>query len=326
MLLVGNKTYMNDDLLTVEEDSPLVTILLGTFNGERFLEEQLRSIEKQTHLNWILVVSDDGSTDSTLEILKKYQTKWTKKKLLIRDGPHKGFCQNFLSLICDPTLPGDFFAFCDQDDVWLPNKLQASINQILLLSSQELPILYCGRTRYVDEDLKDCGFSPLFKRPPDFRNALVQSLAGGNTMLMNLEAKLLIAKGGCLPVVSHDWWAYQLVTGVGGKVIYDKTPYVMYRQHQNALVGGNTSFYAKLMRVKMLFEGRFKNWNTVNIKALSYIKDLLTAENNELLNLFERLRNESIANRLQVLNHGGFYRQTLGGTLSLNIAVLINKV
>jgi glycosyltransferase involved in cell wall biosynthesis len=328
MLLGGNRMNMNSDdiFLRISEDIPFVTILLGTYNGERFLEEQLESIERQTHLNWILVASDDGSTDHTLEILKRYQNKWTEKKLLIRNGPQKGFCQNFLSLICDPAWPMGFYAFCDQDDIWLPNKLEVAINQVLELKSQELPILYSGRTRYVDEELQNCGFSPLFKRPPSFRNALVQSLAGGNTMLLNQAAKLLIEKGGCLPVVSHDWWAYQLVTGAGGKVIYDVTPYVMYRQHQNALVGGNTSMLAKLKRVQMLFEGRFKNWNTINLNSLTTLQDLLTVENKELLVLFEGMRKKTVLSRLISLRQGGFYRQTMAGTLSIIFAVLIKKV
>ena len=94
-------------------NAPLVAILLCTYNGARFLPEQLDSLEAQTHQNWVVYASDDGSTDATLEILQQYQAKWPSGKLTIRTGPQKGFCQNFLSLTCDPNIRADYYAFCD---------------------------------------------------------------------------------------------------------------------------------------------------------------------------------------------------------------------
>ena len=99
------------------ETSPLVAILMGTMNGARFLPEQLDSLAAQTHQNWVLIASDDGSTDDTLGILKAYQAKWPTGKLIIKEGPKQGFCVNFLSMACDPSIQADYYAFCDQDDV-----------------------------------------------------------------------------------------------------------------------------------------------------------------------------------------------------------------
>ena len=180
--------------------TPLVAILLCTYNGARFLAEQLDSLEAQTHQNWVVIASDDGSSDQTLEILRQYQTKWSSGKLTIRSGSQKGFCQNFLSLACDPEIKADYYAFCDQDDVWLPGKLEAALANIIANQSDDVPYLYCGRTKYVTENLKPCGMSPLFVFPPSFRNALVQSIAGGNTMVFNLAAKNLIEKVGIVDV------------------------------------------------------------------------------------------------------------------------------
>lgn len=92
---------------------PLVAILMGTMNGARFLSEQLDSLELQTHKNWILIASDDGSTDDTLIILKAYQAKWPDGKLMIKEGPKSGFCANFQSIACDPGIKADYYAFCD---------------------------------------------------------------------------------------------------------------------------------------------------------------------------------------------------------------------
>jgi glycosyltransferase involved in cell wall biosynthesis len=305
---------------------PLVAILLCTFNGERFLSQQLDSLENQTHKHWKLIVSDDGSTDSTLEILKEYQSKWGSDKLVIRRGPQKGFCINFLSLACDSSINADYYAFCDQDDVWLPEKLQISLQNILSHQEIALPYVYCGRTTYVDEVLNPCGISPLFVFPTTFRNALVQSIAGGNTMVFNQALKKILDNIGPLDVPSHDWWLYIVTTGCGGTVFYDPNPYVLYRQHEDALVGGNTNFQAKLERLYMVLKGRFKSWNESNINALHTFEKMLLRENVETLHLFETLRKARFKDRIRLIEVVGLYRQTRKGTLSLYMAALINKI
>ena len=100
--------------------SPLIGILLATYNGERFLRQQLDSIAQQTHAHWVVHVSDDGSTDGTLGVLAEYQALWGQSKLHIRKGPQQGLCANFMSMVLDPNIDADFFALCDQDDVLLP--------------------------------------------------------------------------------------------------------------------------------------------------------------------------------------------------------------
>lgn len=305
---------------------PLVAILLCTYNGARFLAEQLDSLEAQTHQNWVIIASDDGSADQTLEILQQYQSKWASGKLTIRSGPKKGFCQNFLSLACDPEIKADYYAFCDQDDVWLPAKLEVALSNIIANQSIDVPYLYCGRTKYVTESLKPCGMSPLFVFPPSFRNALVQSIAGGNTMVFNLAAKNLIEKVGVVDAPSHDWWLYQLISGVEGNVSYDANPYVLYRQHEFALVGGNNSFPAKMERVWMLLQGRFQKWNSQNIVLLKLANHLLAKNHQEILKMFEVMRSAKLKDRFRLIEVCGLYRQTRRGTFSLFLAALINKI
>lgn len=312
--------------LSTVSDSPLVAILLCTYNGARFLAEQLDSLESQTHQNWVVIASDDGSSDKTLEILQQYQAKWPSGKLTIRNGPQKGFCQNFLSLACDPQIKADYYAFCDQDDVWLPAKLEVALSNIVANQSDDVPYLYCGRTKYVTENLKPCGMSPLFVFPPSFRNALVQSIAGGNTMVFNQASKNLIEKVGVVDVPSHDWWLYQLISGVEGVVFYDKVPQVLYRQHKFALVGGNNSFPARMERVWMLLQGRFQNWNAQNIMVLKQVKHLLVKNHQEILILFDILRSAKLKDRFRLLEVCGLYRQTVRGTFYLFLAALIKKI
>ena len=319
--------FINKDFsLTPNLDTHLVAILLCTYNGVRFLAEQLDSLEVQTHQNWVVIASDDGSTDQTLEILKQYRAKWPSGKLSIRSGPQKGFCQNFLSLACDPEIKADYYAFCDQDDVWLPEKLSIALVNIAFNQQLNIPYLYCGRTYYVTDNLKPCGISPLFVFPPSFRNALVQSIAGGNTMVFNTALKRLIENAGPLDVPSHDWWVYILVTGSGGAAFYDKVGHMLYRQHDGSLVGGNNTYYAKIKRLIMVFQGRFQNWNKKNIAALVNKSELLSELNKDVLTWFRKIGTARLMERIRILGVCGLYRQTRLGTFSLYIAAIFNKL
>jgi glycosyltransferase involved in cell wall biosynthesis len=155
-----------------------------------FLGDQLKSIADQTHANWILFVSDDGSIDETRNILRRFADSH-EQKTVVRNGPGKGVCANFLSLATDPTIDADYFAFSDQDDVWYKDKLQRALTWLITVPD-DVPAFYCGRTELISIDGRSYGFSPLFTRLPTFRNALTQSLKGGNTMVLNKAAKRLL--------------------------------------------------------------------------------------------------------------------------------------
>jgi len=321
-----NSLFFPQEIKTKASADTVVAILLCTYNGARFLAEQLESIEAQIHQQWFVVASDDGSSDTTLEVLRQYQAKWPPGKLLVRNGPQQGFCLNFLSLACDPTISADFYAFCDQDDVWLPSKLSTALNTVHPNYSDNVPYLYCGRTTYVDESLRKIGASKTFKFPRTFRNALVQSIAGGNTMVFNSKTKELLEKIGIVQHTSHDWWLYQLVAGVGGLVHYDEVPQVLYRQHSESLVGENTSMLKKVERVSVVIKGQFRRWCDVNDSAFSRAESFLTNDNKVTLDFFRLMRAARFKDRLRLFEVVGLYRQTWQGTASLFLAILLNKV
>ena len=299
---------------------------MGTLNGETYLEQQLDSLEHQDFLNWRLIVSDDGSTDKTLQILYERQKKWGPSKLEIRLGPAKGFATNFLSLAVDSTIQADYFAFCDQDDYWLPEKISNAIKMLSELAIEAGPKLYCGRAQYVDKTLKSLGMSPLFVHPLSFRNALIQSIAGGNTMIFDSSCKKLLENTGLVEIISHDWWLYQLVTGAAGHVVYDPIPTILYRQHGKNVVGENRSLRSKFKRLSRLLNGSFSGWNDVNIAALVKSKEYLHHEAVVILELFVQLRNARIKDRLRLVQVCGLYRQTWKGTLSLMMAAVFKKL
>ncbi|NWC28996.1 glycosyltransferase family 2 protein [Pseudomonas tolaasii] len=312
--------------LCVEFRLAKVAVLMCSYNGEAFVAEQLDSIERQRHSRWQLVVSDDGSTDRTLEVFQAYRERWGDERLSVVAGPQRGFVTNFLSLTCRDDIHADYFAWCDQDDIWGDEKLQVAVNWLQSQPS-DMPALYCGRTRLVGDSGVMLGFSPLFSLPPHFSNALVQSIAGGNTMVFNQAARQLIMEAGMDVVVpSHDWWAYQLVTGAGGVVYYDPEPQMQYRQHDENLIGSNSSWAARLVRLRMIFQGRFHEWNDQNIRALEAMEHRLCEEQRATLARFKSARSQTLLRRILGFRSAGLYRQTLMGNLGLILATLLKKI
>ncbi|MHC2147784.1 glycosyltransferase family 2 protein [Pseudomonas sp. 210_17 TE3656] len=306
--------------------SPHVAILMCSYNGERFLTGQIDSIERQTHRNWSLVVSDDGSQDGTIKILQAYMDSWGPERLKIVQGPKRGFVKNFLSLTCRTDIDAEFFSWADQDDIWSEDKLQVALTWLQTIP-QHVPALYCGRTKLIDESGTPIGSSPRFRLPPCFSNALVQNIGGGNTMVFNKAARDLIQEaGGNLDVPAHDWWAYQLISGAGGKIYYDPLPKVLYRQHAENLIGSNSGWSARLRRLRMALNGRFYEWNTQNIQALETMQHRLSIDGQTTLDHFKAARNKKLFQRVSGVLRAGVYRQTLFGNLGLILATLIKKI
>jgi len=302
------------------------TIFLCTLNGERFLAEQLASLEWQTFTHWRLVASDDGSTDRTKTILQEFKSSHEPGRVEVIDGPRRGAPSNFLFLVCRQNPVSEYYAFCDQDDVWEADKLARAIS-ILEQTPPGIPALYGSRTVLIDESGKKLGLSPLFPRTPTFRSALVQSIAGGNTMVFNRKARDLLAFcGPDIDIPSHDWWLYQVTSGCGGIVHYDSCPSVRYRQHRHNVIGSNMGFAARLRRLRMLGQGRFRDWADLNVVALTRLRPRMSAESRQIFNLFRKARHQPLLRRARMFAKAGVYRQTLLGNLGLAAAVVLKKI
>jgi glycosyltransferase involved in cell wall biosynthesis len=302
------------------------TILLCTLNGERFLSEQLDSLERQTFKNWTLIASDDGSSDQTKSILHDFRKSFEPGKVKIVDGPRRGAPANFLFLACGKNLVSEYYAFCDQDDVWEADKLARAID-ILERVGTGVPALYGSRTSLIDEIGKMTGLSPLFHKPPTFRSALVQNIAGGNTLVFNQRARELLAFGGAdVNVPSHDWWLYQVASACGGHVYYDTYPSVRYRQHRQNVIGSNMGFAARMRRLRMLRQGRFRHWAGLSVAALARLRPRMSPENQKIFDLFCKARHRPLLQRAAMFARTGVYRQTLLGNLGLAAAVVLRKI
>jgi glycosyltransferase involved in cell wall biosynthesis len=303
-----------------------IAILLATHDGERYLEAQLGSLAEQEAEHIDVYASDDASSDGTLAVLESWRSRWHKGRFEIVKGPGRGFAENFRTLLRLPQGEATHVGFCDQDDIWDADKLTAAIGA--LEPAGPKPALYCSRTRLIDsEGVRALGYSPYFRRPPHFRNAIVQSIAGGNTMLLNRAAFDLVAEASRrTDFVSHDWWCYQIISGVGGVVYYDPVAHIGYRQHGGNAVGNNLGLVAKAKRLRMTLQGRFSRWNEVNVRALESCADLLSEEARQTLAAFRKIRQARPLQRLFMLRRAGIYRQTAFGDFSLSVAALLDKL
>lgn len=303
-----------------------ISVLLATYNGARFLNEQLQTIEAQRVGRINIWAGDDGSSDKTLEILASWQERWKRGEFHLIVGPGKGYVENFRHLVIAAASERGYLAFSDQDDIWDRDKLSIAIAFLKAVPLSE-PALYGGRTRIVGSDGQMIGMSPLFKRRPTFSNALVQSIAGGNTMVLNRTAANLLAETCELTsFVSHDWWCYQIVSGAGGHVIYDPSPRIGYRQHEGNAIGENQGWQARVKRIAALADGHFAVWNDCNIRALERCRDKLSDESKCLLDAFQDVRIGGPSRAVCNLWRYGIRRQTFASDLALYAAAALGKL
>lgn len=300
---------------------------MATYHGEAFIDQQLASIDAQTVGPIDLHISDDSKKPGTVERAEKFVANRSNITLHVSKGPGTGFVDNFRSLILNVEPASNCITFSDQDDIWVADKTARSA-QWLNSQPDNIPALYCGRTEIITADGKPTGrCSPHFARAPHFKNAIVQSIAGGNTMAMNRAAFDLLRRSlrrGS--PVSHDWWTYIIVSGAGGNIKYDPKPLTLYRQHGGNLIGENRSSIAKLRRMRMVSNGTWQNWQDRHRVLLDDNRDELSAEALALLRQYKGVRSKHVIKRISSMVRSGVWRQTRSGTLSLYLAVALNKI
>lgn len=231
-----------------------VQVLLSSYNGEKYLAAQLESILAQDYEEISILIRDDGSTDHTLEIIQCYADKYTNIGYYV--GKNLGVQQSFFQLMQHADKTADYYAFSDQDDVWLPEKIRQAV-QLLEKQDQSLPLLYASKTTLVDAELKEITIrKKRVQIRPEFGNALVENVCTGCTEVFNRRLLELVTKQTPTHAIMHDWWLYLCATAFG-RVYYDANSYILYRQHGNNQVGSSVSFVDDWSR-------RFKNFKRSN--------------------------------------------------------------
>lgn len=214
-----------------------VAVLMSTYNGEKYIREQIDSILSQIKVNVTLFIRDDGSTDSTVKIITQYTEKYSNIRLLV--GENIGVGNSFMQLLYSLTDEFDYYAFSDQDDIWLNEKLERAIEKI---SKNTVPTLYVSNQILVDKNGRKLGMRYVQKPDLSYMQTLSNNKATGCTMLWNkaLNDRLTDINARPSKILLdnriHDVWI-SAVAGLIGEIVYDQNGYILYRQHENNVVG-----------------------------------------------------------------------------------------
>ncbi|HBR1047501.1 glycosyltransferase family 2 protein [Klebsiella sp. 2019SCSN059] len=302
-----------------------VAILMAVRNGQDYLPNQLQSFLEQTYKHWSLYVSDDGSEDATVKIVEDFFSSHLDVQGRLTPGPCRGFCQNFQSLINNREIQSEYYAFSDQDDIWLPEKLQMAVEYLNSVPA-DIPALYCSSTTLIDSENHTIGESLHPRKPLGFANALLHNIASGNTMVFNHRARELLRAASSDMMVVHDWSLYQIVSACGGFIHFDKTPTVLYRQHVNNVIGDGRNIFLRGRNFLQSLSGDRRNWNDRNRIVLSNLLDSFTISAKNVFDDYYSIRSGSLFRRLKYFRRSGVYHQYKLGTLSTIIYVCTGKM
>jgi hypothetical protein len=301
-----------------------VAILLSTFNGQRYLPEQLASFGRQTHSNWQLYWRDDGSSDATVRQMAAFLAGDGAGRCQIHpESGHMRATSSFLALLHMALQgPAAFFAFSDQDDVWLPKKLAHAVTALGRLPADQPALYFCARS-LVDATLAPVGRVLAPRRSPGFPAALTQNVAPGCCMMMNRAAARLIDGSPVPEGTWHDWWAYLVVAANGGTIIASDTPDILYRQHGDNLVGEPLSFWRRILAAARRGRGPFMTLFWRQIAALHGGPRPLPEKTLETLAIIGRTGQGGYLARLRAIFLPGFVRQTRAETLLFRLWFLL---
>jgi len=259
----------------------LVDILMATYNGKKFICEQIESILSQSFDNWHLYINDDNSADSTLKIIKEYETKYPEKITVSKSAFPLGAKGNFFRLT--EFSKSEYIMFCDQDDVWKADKIEKTLKlmQNTENGNKNIPVLVHTDLCVVDENLKVINPSYFklsrIKNKTDLNRAIVQNCVTGCTMMVN-KALLKLVGNDNKSIIMHDWWLY-LIASSFGKIAFLNEQTILYRQHTKNEVGAKGLKYRKKDDLK---NSLIKTYNQAEC-FYNIFKDILTDTQKKLL-------------------------------------------
>ena len=298
---------------------------MACFNGAEFLPEQLASIAAQRGVDWRLIAGDDGSADDTRGLLDTFAAEWPGQ-VTVRTGrqmtAQMGASAHFLALMA-LAGPGPL-AFADQDDVWLPDKLAEALAELQECGFQ--PALFVSRGALWWGTGDGTAMAPP-RVKPGFRHALVQNIGPGHAMVVNAAAAAVLrrmAADGAQPFW-HDWWVYQVVTGLGGQVRLGRQVQVLYRQHGGNLVGRTAGSKGASKRLGRAASGQARREMAAQVAALQGARGEMSVEARNVLDGFAGAAPKGMARALAVWRLG-LLRQGLLGRSSVALAAWLGAL
>lgn len=237
-------------MLVYDMKKKTVQVLLSTYNGEKYIKEQLNSLFNQEGVIVKVLLRDDGSKDNTLKIVQEYKKLFPIKILI---GNNLGFAKSFWSLV-KSSGGADYYAFCDQDDIWEKDKLKCALNQIDKYSSKKnIPVLYTSNAIAVDNNMQILSTSAFdFHGVLTLADSLQRSVLPGCTFVFNKRLQEYAKKYNG-EIIAHDWLMYQLAE-IFGVVTYDDKSHIKYRIHENNTIGINSKFQILMNKIKRQFK------------------------------------------------------------------------
>lgn len=300
-----------------------VLVLMSSYNGEKYIEDQIDSILNQTGCNVTLRVRDDGSTDSTCIILEKYKNEG---KLTWYTGENLRPAKSFLNLISTSPKDYEYYAFADQDDVWKCNKLESAI---IYLRNIAGPAIYCCNAELVDSNMKSMNqLCNNYVLHPNFTGVLLGGGIQGATMVLNNKLAInLIGKSITETIKMHDYYISSVCFAIGGTVIYDHRPFLLYRQHENNVLGVNKKIFATLKnRYEMIMNK--KDMFNISETANQIIRDygsMVPHNNKPFLKLTSEYK-YSWKNRFKLITTQGIGNGRRNIAFSIKLGILLKRL
>ena len=297
-------------------------ILLATYNGEKYISEQIDSILEQTNQDWMLYIHDDGSKDKTVEILEKYAKKYPEKICIVEGASTGGAKQNFFYLFSCVKAP--YYMCCDQDDVWLSEKVEGTRKKMNTLEKgdEQLPCLVFTELTVVDEDLnvlseKMSEYQGLDCKTLSLNRALIQNVVTGCTMMVNRALRDELTKvTDYTDVLMHDWWALMISTHFG-KITFWAQPTILYRQHGNNGVGARNANTFIYMLKRLLQREEIKQSLVKTRKQAAYFAKIYEEREITLVREYAQLGSNGKFTRLKFYKENNVRKSTWSKNLGL---------
>ena len=308
----------------------MVHILLSTYNGEKYIKEQLESIFSQTYGDIRLYIRDDGSTDGTVEKIKQYLNaypEYASRTQWISNETHEnlGYMQSFWELL-KAASGADYYAFCDQDDVWLPEKVERGVRALEReQETSKLPLLYFSNFYQCNENLSEKKAGLVYSGTIKFENVLFYTPAFGFTIFINEKLRQMALGDFNHADLPHDGWV-QKIAAAFGKIIYDSACTAYYRRHENAVTANNAS---KLSLVRNwiqneIFGKSMQETHMVLEQFYQVYGSKMRVENRKLLEVYAtRKRTPKIWWKRVCFKE--MLRPSVGGRVALRICFLIGR-
>jgi glycosyltransferase involved in cell wall biosynthesis len=297
-------------------NKPIVDVLLGTFNGEKYLSIFLESLLNQDSVSIRLIVSDDGSVDQTLNILKDYKDKFQSFQLI--EGPKKGAAQNYLSLL--RHVKHDFVAFADQDDIWNSNHLISSIER--LKGHVGVPSLsYSAMKEIYENGTRQERVWPQAHQIENLKSILLRNYARGCTMVLNRKAVDLLNLVEPNQIVMHDWWALQVIF-THGKIVFGEKPEIIYRIHGSNSIGIPTRWHSYKYFARQLVVGKWGPFGQAQ-DLMNNFGETMNVSSRKILLDFLALQNFSIRKLLRTITQRDSFKEGIVDELRFRSALFL---